>query len=138
MRHEMMRHLYPVHLVRHHTDELALSDEQYRKLRDVVTRVKGEVEQLKWDLEREAKKLLQLVESGAKREAIYAQMDRVFRFENQIKKKHLGLMISIRDMLNKQQRARLDKIKEEQGLGWGNYRRGNKAGKRRGKGRATR
>jgi ACT domain-containing protein len=138
MRDEMMRYLYPVHLVRHHADELGLSNAQYRKLRDVVTRVKGEVEQLNWDLDREARKLLKLLAAGASREQIYAQMDRVFQFENQIKKKHLGLMISVRDILNRKQRQQLDKIKEEQGFGEGRPGRGNRSGKGRAQGRAAR
>jgi hypothetical protein len=42
-------------------------------------------------------------------------MDKLFSVENAIKKKHLGLMISVRDILNKSQREFLDKVKEEQG-----------------------
>jgi Spy/CpxP family protein refolding chaperone len=124
-----MEHLYPVHLVRHHAEELKLSDSQLQKLREVVLRVKGEIERLKWDLEREAQKLMQLVAKGAKREEIYAQMDRVFAHENQIKKKRLGLMISVRDILNSKQRKQLDKIKGELRKSEGSWWKGRGKGK---------
>ena len=57
--------------------------------------------------------LVKLVEKGATKDDIYTQMDQVFKYENKIKKKHLGLMIVIRDILTKKQKKYLDDIKEK-------------------------
>ncbi len=113
MRHALKRHVYPIEMVRRHADELNLTDAQIAKLRKVVTDVNAEVEQLKWDLSAQTRALVKLVENGATKEDIYAQMDQVFKYENKIKKKHLGLMIVIRDILTKKQKKYLNDIKEE-------------------------
>jgi hypothetical protein len=131
IRREMMKHLYPVELVRSHADEIKLSDSQYEKLRSTVVKVKGEVERISWDMEREARKLLALIEKGAKIKEIHAQMDRVFEHENRIKKLHLGLLLSVRDVLTAKQRKQLDSIKQQHQPGKG----APKPGK--GKGRKT-
>ncbi len=113
MRHALKRHVYPIEMVRRHAEELNLTDGQIEKLRKVVTDVNAEVEQLKWDLSAQTRALVKLVEKGATKDDIYAQMDQVFKYENKIKKKHLGLMIVIRDILTKKQKKYLDDIKEE-------------------------
>ena len=111
MRRELMESLYPIELIRGYMTEIKLTDEQVEKLRKLVTDVRNEVEQLEWDLQREGGKLVELVKKGATKEEIYAQMDVIFGHENKIKKKHLGLLIVVRDVLNAKQRAQLDKIK---------------------------
>jgi Spy/CpxP family protein refolding chaperone len=119
IRGEMMKHLYPVELVRRHADEIELSESQYEKLRSTVVKVKGEVEKISWDMDREAQKLVDLVAKGAKSEEIYAQMDRVFEYENKIKKLHLGLLLSVRDILTDKQRKQLDQIRQQRRGGEG-------------------
>ncbi|MCP4673950.1 MAG: hypothetical protein GY854_00205 [Deltaproteobacteria bacterium] len=113
VRHDLMKYLYPIGLIRHYASDIKLTEEQTKKLRKVVTDVNAEIESLKWDVEREGQKLLDLVKSEASKDAIYAQMDLVFKFENKIKKKHLGLMIVARDILNKKQQKFLDEVKDE-------------------------
>ncbi len=135
IRKEMMKHLYRVEMVRRHSDEIGLSDKQYEKLRSLVVKVKSEVEQITWDMDREARKLVELVEKGAKTEAIHAQMDRVFEHENRIKKLHLGLLLSVREVLTVKQRKRLDAIKQQrrekiaEGTKPGGYKTSKAAGK---------
>lgn len=113
LRRELMENLYPVELIRAHAGDIKLTDDQIEKLRKLVTDVRNEVEGLEWDLEREGRKLVELVKKGATKEEIYAQLDLLFGYENKIKKKHLGLLIVVRDILNAKQRAQLDKIKAE-------------------------
>ncbi len=113
VRHDLMRYLYPIGLIRHYASDIKLTETQTKKLRKVVTEVNAEIETLKWDVEREAQKLLDLVKNQASKDAVYAQMDLVFKYENKIKKKHLGLMIVARDILNKKQRKFLDEVKDE-------------------------
>lgn len=129
MQQMILKHLYPLEMVRRHADEIELTEEQMEKLRDVVTSVNAEVEQLKWDLAKSSRKLVKIIENGATKEQVYAQMDVIFKFENKIKKKHLGLMIVVRDILTKQQRSKLDDIKEE-------VRNGERRGRGMGQGRA--
>jgi Spy/CpxP family protein refolding chaperone len=113
LRHELMESLYPIELVRAYMTEIKLTDEQVDKLRKLVSDVRNEVEQLEWDLQRQGQTLVELVKKGATKEEIYAQLDAMFVNENKIKKKHLGLMIVVRDVLNAKQRAQLDKIKAD-------------------------
>ena len=108
-----MNYLYPVHLVRRYAADLKLSDSQVNKLKKIVNDVQREVENMKWDVEKEAKKLIVLLKKDASKEEVYTQMDAVLALENKIKKKHIGLLIVVRDILNKKQRSFLDKVKAD-------------------------
>ena len=110
---EMYRYLYPVRLVRRHASDLKLTDKQIDRLQNVISRAQGEIERLKWDVERASQRLVDILRKGGTKEQVYQQLDRVFRHENKIKKKHLGLMITVRDILTAQQREYLDAIKRE-------------------------
>ena len=110
---ELYRHLYPVRLVRRHAGELKLTDKQIDKLQNVVSNAQGAIERLKWDVERASQKLVDTIRKGDTKEQVFKQLDRVFKYENKIKKKHLGLMIAVRDILTPQQREQLDTIKQE-------------------------
>jgi Spy/CpxP family protein refolding chaperone len=113
MRRQILESLYPVELIRERAADIKLTDEQIEKLRKLVADVRNEIDQLEWDLQREGGKLAELVKKGATKEEIYAQMDVIFGFENKMKKKHLGLLIVVRDVLTAKQRAQLDKIKAD-------------------------
>jgi Spy/CpxP family protein refolding chaperone len=111
---ELFQYLYPVRLIRRHSADLDLTDKQVEKLQKVVGAVQGEIEKLKWDVDRETQKLLDVVREGSTKDKVYKQMDRVFKYENKIKKKHLGLMIVVKDILTPKQRAYLDRVKKQQ------------------------
>lgn len=113
VRYELMQHLYPIELVRHFASELDLTEDQVTALRKLVKDVQIEIEDLKWGLAKETRALLELVAGGATKEQVYAQLDKIFVYENKVKKKQLGLLICIRDVLTKKQRKFLDKVKEE-------------------------
>lgn len=112
-RRELMEYLYPVELVRAYADEIKLTPTQIEKLRTVVNDVQAELEKLKWDVARETQELMKLVAKGATKEQVYDQLDQVFKYENKIKKKQLGLMIVIRDILTAKQREQLDQVKAD-------------------------
>lgn len=133
VKHDLMRYLYPIGLIRHYSSDLELTEEQTAKLRKVVTDVNHEVENLKWDVEKEAQKLTDLVKNEASKDEIYAQMDVIFKYENKIKKKHVGLMVVARDILTKKQRKMLDKVKEEH-MERGDWGHGRRRGGRRHRG----
>jgi Spy/CpxP family protein refolding chaperone len=118
-KHELFSHLYPVELVRAFADEIKLTDDQIAKLRKVVADGHAEVENLQWDVAREARKLADLVEKGAARDKVFAQLDAVFVIENKLKKAHLGLLLQVRDILTAKQRAALDDVKKKHGPGPG-------------------
>jgi Spy/CpxP family protein refolding chaperone len=109
---ELFRYLYPVKLIRRHSADLKLTDKQVQRLQKVVGDVQGEIEKLKWDVERESQKLIAIIKKGGTKEQVYKQLDRVFKYENKIKKKHLGLMVVVKDLLTPKQREYLDKVKE--------------------------
>jgi Spy/CpxP family protein refolding chaperone len=110
---EIMDQLYPVALVKAHKDEIKLTDEQVDRLRTLIRDARAEVGQLQLDAQRESEKLADLVRKGASKEQIYAQLDRIFPIENKIKKKHLGLLVCVRDVLTPDQRKALDGVKKD-------------------------
>lgn len=111
---DIVESLYPVELIRHFASEIRLTEAQIEQIRKVSMDVGNEVEQLKWDVEREASELVDLVQAGGTKEQVYAQMDEVFKYENKIKKKQLGLLIVIRDLLTQEQREHLDDVKRRE------------------------
>ncbi|MDD5309075.1 MAG: Spy/CpxP family protein refolding chaperone [Deltaproteobacteria bacterium] len=118
-RQEIMEQLYPIGLVKAHKDELKLTDEQVDKLRKLVRDARAEVGQLMLDVQKESEKLVDLLRAGASKEQVYAQLDRIFPIENKIKKKHLGLLICVRDVLTTEQRKALDMFKRSDAdRGW--------------------
>lgn len=104
---------YAPEMVREHAEAIQLTDDQIDRLRKATSDVRNEVDQLEWDVARESRRLAKLLRDGATKEQVYAQMDVVFTFENKIKKKMLGMLIVVRDVLTKQQRAQLDELKAE-------------------------
>jgi Spy/CpxP family protein refolding chaperone len=119
-------------MVREHAEELQLTDGQVDRLRKATSDVRNEVDQLEWDVSRESRKLAKLLREGATKEQVYAQMDVVFTYENKIKKKMLGMLIVVRDVLTKQQREQLDALKADwrenhpgRGMGMGRGGRGH-------------
>jgi Spy/CpxP family protein refolding chaperone len=116
-RHELFSHLYPVELVRAFADEIKLTDDQIAKLRKAVADSHTEVESLHWDVAREARALAGLVEKGAAKDKVFAQLDKVLGLENRLKKAHLGLLLQVRDILTAKQRAALDEVKKKHGPG---------------------
>jgi hypothetical protein len=109
----IMEQYYLPEMVRQFSEELDLTDAQVEKLRKATSDARNETDQLEWDVSRENRKLAKLLREGATKEQVYAQMDAVFSFENKIKKKMVGLLIVVRDVLTKPQRERLDKMKAD-------------------------
>jgi len=118
-KHELFSHLYPLELVRAFADEIKLTSDQITRLRKAVTDSQAEVEGLQWDVAREARALAELVEKGAAKDKVFAQLDKVLGVENKLKKVHLGLMLQVRDILTAKQRAALDAVKKKHGPGPG-------------------
>ena len=115
----IMEQYYLPEMVRDFADELKLTDDQVDRLRKATSDARTETDQLEWDVSRENRKLAKLLRDGATKEQVYAQMDVVFSFENKIKKKMLGLLIVVRDVLTVQQRGLLDKLKADWDRGHG-------------------
>ncbi len=115
----IMEQYYLPEMVRDFSEELKLTDDQVDRLRKATSDARTETDQLEWDVSRENRKLAKLLRDGATKEQVYAQMDVVFSFENKIKKKMLGLLIVVRDVLTKQQRDQLDKLKADWDRGRG-------------------
>lgn len=105
--------LYPLGLVRRHVRDLSLTEKQTEKLRKLSTDARAEMEKISWDLDREGQKLVDLVKAGAPKKKIEAQLDKVLKHENAVKKNHLRLLIDIRDILTPEQKKKLDTIKAE-------------------------
>lgn len=110
---ELAEVLYPVGLVRRFSTEIKLTDQQMKRLRDLVSATSAKVEALKWDLEKESGLLTELVRKGEPKTKVEKQLAKVLGLENALKTKHLSLLLDVRDVLTSAQRTELDKLKAE-------------------------
>ena len=109
----VMRHLYPVELVRRKGAEIGLSDAQRQKLKKLVLSRKSEIQSLEWDVSERAQSMERLLESGAARQKVMDTLDGLLKVERKIKRKHMALLLSVRDLLTADQRNKLDALKKE-------------------------
>jgi Spy/CpxP family protein refolding chaperone len=110
---ELAEVLYPVGLVRRYSHEIKLTQEQMKRLRELVTTTSAKVEAIKWDLESESGKLTDMVRAGEGKPKVEQQLGKVLSLENTLKTKHLSLLLDVRDALTQAQRQQLDKVKAE-------------------------
>ena len=108
----LFQHLYPIRLIRQNAQEIGLTDRQTKRIQQVVSAARSDIEKRKWDYARETKKLTELVEQNASKNKVLKQMDVLFEYERQIKKQHLGLLIDVKYILTPKQRKQLDAIRD--------------------------
>ena len=61
----LFQHLYPIRLIRQNAQEIGLTDRQTKRIQQVVSAARSDIEKRKWDYARETKKLTELVEQNA-------------------------------------------------------------------------
>jgi len=104
------KNYYSVDRIMEMREELDLTDAQAAKIKKIHSENAAEFNTLKWDLDKENKKLRTILdEPKVDQLAMKKQMDEVLKLENQLKKKQLITMTSIKNVMSESQQKILDK-----------------------------
>lgn len=127
---DLHRELFPPELVMRHQGEIGLSEEQRTALVREMQVLQSDLVPLQFDMSDAAGKLrTALAAPRVDEEKAAALADRLMSLESRIKKRHLALMIRIKNILTPEQQDRLRELREDSG-----GRRGDR-GRRRDEGR---
>ena len=104
--------LFPPELIMQHRRAIGLTDEQ----RDAITRLigdlQGRVVQLQWDLLDEIQQLAEIT-SGSRVDLDRSldQIGSVLDTENEIKQRHLEMLVRVKNLLSAEQQATLERLR---------------------------
>lgn len=103
-----LKRLYPPGLVMRNQDEITLTDAQRDAIKQAMADTERQLLDVRWSMEAEGEKLERLLDADPVDEtAALAQVDRVMAAESQMKRRHLALLIRIKNLLTPEQRDRL-------------------------------
>jgi Spy/CpxP family protein refolding chaperone len=107
---------FPPEIILLARDQIGLTQEQQEALRARVQQTQSRSDGLRQRLERETAALATLVKQDHVDEAaLTAQLDRLLDAERELKHLHLGLLASIKNLLNPEQQAKLRVIAKDGG-----------------------
>jgi Spy/CpxP family protein refolding chaperone len=110
----IMENLFPPQLVREAGDDIQLTEDQRKALREEMDRVEKEFAGLREKVKTEIEALDKLLKADKVDEAAAkAQSDKVMAAESEVKKAHLGLLIRIKNLLTPEQQAKLREWKKD-------------------------
>jgi len=110
------RHLFPPAKVLAHQREIGLDEAQRRTIRDEVVKAQSKFSGLQIDLQGESEKMAALLEERPISEAkVLEEADKIMGLEREIKKTHLALLIRIKNLLSREQQAKLAEINRAEG-----------------------
>lgn len=94
--------------IMNHQDKIGLSDEQEIIIRDLLEGHQSDFLNLNWDLKSLMAGLGDILSDTSIDEVkAQAQLDKILALETQIKKKHISLMIQIKNLLSREQQEKL-------------------------------
>lgn len=100
--------LYPPELVMQNQHALGLTDDQQKSLRAAVKESQGDFTDLQWQVHAEMEALQELMKAErADEKQTLAQLDKLLKVENQIKRAQLTLAIRIKNILTAEQQQKL-------------------------------
>ena len=104
--------LFPPELVMRHQEAIALRGEQREALIAEVQQLQSDVVPLQFELSEATEKLAQLLGGSRIDEArALAQVDQIQSVEAQVKKRHLTLLIRIKNLLTDEQQGKLEELR---------------------------
>lgn len=105
--------LFPPELVMQHQRTIGLSPRQRTSITEAIGRTQGKLLELQWEMQAESEKLVGLLSAPAIVEATaLAQVDRVLAVEREVKRRHLSLLIQIKNTLSREQQRKLASLRE--------------------------
>ncbi|MBM4185908.1 MAG: hypothetical protein FJ206_01225 [Gemmatimonadetes bacterium] len=100
-------------LVLRHAREIGLSAQQRATMMDAIKKIQAELVPLQLDMAEPALEMAELIEQPVVDEAAaVAKAEQVLKLENEVKKKQMALLIKIKNVLTKDQQARLRAIRD--------------------------
>jgi Spy/CpxP family protein refolding chaperone len=108
----MAEQLFSPELVMQYHQEINLTAEQSKALRDEIQKAQAKFVDMQWDMQAEREKLVVLLKARPVDEgAVLAQVDKVLDREREIKKTQLSLLIRIKNQLTPAQQDKLTELR---------------------------
>ncbi|MGD2070768.1 MAG: hypothetical protein PVI57_18995 [Gemmatimonadota bacterium] len=105
--------LYPPELIMQHRRAIGLSDEQRARISDLIGDLQGTVVRLRWELLDEMEGLTSTLErTRVDLDLALDQLNSALELEKEIKQAHLEALIRIKNLLDPEQQAELDRLRE--------------------------
>ena len=106
------KRVFPPDKVLAHQQEIGLDEAQRQSLRSEMQKAQKKFVDLQFELQGETEKMLQLLEERPVDEGrVLAQADRILALEKEIKKTHLALLVRVKNLLTREQQAKLSEIR---------------------------
>jgi Spy/CpxP family protein refolding chaperone len=106
------KRVFPPDNVLAHQQEIGLDETQRQSLRSEMQKAQKKFVDLQFELQGETEKMLQLLEERPVDESrVLAQADRILALEKEIKKTHLALLVRVKNLLTREQQAKLSEIR---------------------------
>lgn len=113
--HQLRRHLYSPEQIIRHSDELKLTDAQSLKIRQAMKQASNRTIDLRFELHKESKILTKMVaKQSTNAKKVLAQADKVMALESKIKRTTLQLMLTVKNVLTKEQIAKIEEHRQKQ------------------------
>lgn len=107
--------LIPPELVMRFQREIDLKPEQRQTITSAIGQLQVRVTELQWDMQTERQGMIELIRGDVVDvTAVVEQLDRVLAIENQVKKAHITMLVTIKNTLSAEQQARLRELRPEQ------------------------
>jgi Spy/CpxP family protein refolding chaperone len=107
----MAENFFPPELVMQNQQVIGLTDEQKTTIRETMQKFMGKFTDLQWQQSAEQETMNSLLKQEHPDETkVLAQLDKVLKIENEIKRIHLSIMIKIKNTLTTEQQAKLRQI----------------------------
>jgi Spy/CpxP family protein refolding chaperone len=106
--------LFPPNVILQYQDELELTRDQYTAIRQAVVATQSAVAEHEWDLREAYQRVLSsLDEAPIDKEEVLGFVDAALAAENSVKRRQVGLLIELRNLLTGEQIARLRDLSGE-------------------------
>ena len=104
--------LFPPELIMQHRRAIGLTDEQRDRISQLIGDLQGRVIQLQWDLLDEMQQLAEIT-SGSRVDLDRSldQIGNVLDTENEIKQRHLEMLVRVKNLLSAEQQATLERLR---------------------------
>lgn len=111
-----MKFVYPPELIMRHASEIELSREQRKAITAAVTETQASTVELSWDMQDAAKRLGGLITKDAVDiDAAMEAATLVMETEVKVKKRHMRLLITLKNILDPKQQEKLQRLRENEG-----------------------
>ena len=106
--------LFPPELVMQYHQEINLSPDQSKALKDEIQKAQAKFLDMQWDMQSEQEKLVLLLKAHPIDEnAVLAQVDKVLDREREIKKTQILLLVRIKNQLTPAQQNKLNELRHK-------------------------